>query len=315
MSALKRLGIDPEILHEYRPFRSSSQAQTSDAFSFKWKKRDTYESAAVREKMRQWLFERYCDNRPERLDGWLENGPQIILDAGCGAGFSALLFFGDHLKRHDYLGVDISDSVDVARKRFEEHGYPGEFLQFDLLSLPIPEASVDVIFSEGVLHHTDSVEKSIKYLSSKLKANGLFLFYVYARKADIREFTDDHIRNQIRSLSNNEAWEALKPLTKLGIALGELNTDIDIPEDIPFLGIKRGKVSIQEFFYYNIVKAYYEPNFSLDEMNHINFDWFRPLNCHRHSPDEIETFCSKAGLSIEHFNVQPSGITVVARKT
>ena len=50
-------------------------------------------------------------------------------------------------------------------------------------------------------------------------------------------------------------------------------------------------------------------------MNHINFDWFRPLNCHRHTPEEVKGFCDRAGLEIEHFNVQEAGITIVARKT
>ena len=59
---------------------------------------------------------------------------------------------------------------------------------------------------------------------------------------------------------------------------------------------------------------FYRPEFSLEEMNHINFDWFRPLNCHRHTKEEIMKFCHNANLEIEHLNVQESGITVVARK-
>ena len=53
---------------------------------------------------------------------------------------------------------------------------------------------------------------------------------------------------------------------------------------------------------------------SLEEMNHVHFDWFRPLNCHRHTKEEIISFCEEAHLKIEHLNVQKSGITVVARK-
>jgi arsenite methyltransferase len=313
MSALERLGVKRQDVSDHDV--SQNQKQTSDIFGYKWKKVDSYESPGIQEWAKKWLLERYCCNNPDTLQTWLpESERKIILDAGCGSGFSTLLLFGELLKKHDYLGVDISDSVDVARRRFAERGINADFLKSDLMDLPIPDASVDMIFSEGVLHHTDSTEAAIRYLATKLKPAGYFLFYVYARKAAIREYTDDHIRNAIKDLSNDDAWEALKPLTKLGRALGELNVNIDIPEDISFLGIKKGTYNLQRFFYYSICKMFYRPDFSLEEMNHINFDWFRPMNCHRHTPHEIEDYCQKASLNIEHMDVQESGITVVARK-
>ncbi|HMT11160.1 MAG TPA: class I SAM-dependent methyltransferase, partial [Ignavibacteria bacterium] len=111
------------------------------------------------------------------------------------------------------------------------------------------------------------------------------------------------------------AWNALMPLTKLGKALADLNTEIDVPEDIPYLGIKKGKIDIQRFFYWYICKMWVRPEVNLNEMNIVNFDWFRPLNCQRHTPEEVKEYCSKAGLNIEHMDVQESGITVVARKS
>lgn len=313
MSAIKRLGIKlTDMSQEYE--YSEQQEQTSSTFRFKWSKRDTYESEAVKENAGRWLFERYCDNDPKVLDEWLSSDRKIILDAGCGSGYSAVLFFGKHLNSHDYLGVDISEAVDVAKKRFQEAGFAGDFLKANLFDVPVPDGSIDIIFSEGVLHHTDNTEKAIRFLSGKLKKGGHFLFYVYAKKAVIREFTDDHIREQLKHMSDEEAWKALEPLTKLGNVLGELNVDLDVPEDVPYLGIKKGRMDIQRFFYWNICKLFYHPKYSLEEMNHINFDWFRPLNCHRHTPEEIQTWCNEAGLSIEHINIQESGITVVATK-
>ena len=49
-------------------------------------------------------------------------------------------------------------------------------------------------------------------------------------------------------------------------------------------------------------------------MHQINIDWFRPLNCRRHTPEEITRWCEEAGLEIEHINLQEAGITVVARR-
>ncbi|MDQ3820832.1 MAG: class I SAM-dependent methyltransferase [Acidobacteriota bacterium] len=315
MGALERLGLADLKETQTRSY-SVEQAQTSSCFEFKWSKRETYESDALKEQTRRWLFERYCEGDPQKLNEWLNSDGirKIILDAGCGSGFSSLLFFAEHLMSHDYLGVDISRAVDVARTRFLEAGMDGDFLMASLDDLPIPEQSVDLIFSEGVLHHTDNTERAIKYLSAKLKRGGRFLFYVYAKKSPIREFTDDYIREYLKPLSNEEAWEALKPLTKLGITLGELGAEIDIAEDIPFLGIRKGKIDLQRLFYWTIVKLYYRPEYTHDEMNHINFDWFRPLNCHRHTKEEVISFCEKANLKVEHLNIQEAGISVVAQK-
>lgn len=293
---------------------SKNQQQTDDTFGFKWKKRNTYESEAVQSEWKRWMFEKYFDNDPSRLDVFLAEGGKRILDAGCGSGGSGFLLFGEQLRLNDYVGVDISEAVLTAQERFSELAIPGRFIRCDLNSIPEDEAPFDIIFSEGVLHHTDSVEKAIDSLSCKLKANGVFLFYVYARKAPIREFTDDLIRENISALTNDQAWEALMRLTKLGKSLGELNIEIDIEEDIPFLGITKGRHNLQRLFYYKVCKAYYRPDYSLDEMNHINFDWFRPSNCHRHTPDEVKAYCQSANLTIERLYVEESGITVIARK-
>ncbi len=314
MSAIERLHIDQASCGRAEVPESASQLQTRDAFGFKWAKRDTYESKAVKDSTRNWLFERYCSGDPQLLSGWLAGNRKIILDAGCGSGFSALLFFGDHLKDHDYLGVDISSAVEIAAERFREQGYPADFLQRNLLELPIPDESIDIIFSEGVLHHTDNTEGALKSLACKLKNGGRFLFYVYAKKAVIREFTDDYIRDQIKGMSDEEAWRALEPLTKLGIEIGKKDCEIDVPEDIPFLGIKKGRINLQRFFYWNICKLYYRPEWTLDEMNHVNFDWFRPVNCLRQTPEEVRRWTGEANLFIERMDVQDAGITVVALK-
>lgn len=295
---------------------SKAQKRTEDTFGFKWKKRETYESPAMQQEWQRWLFEKYFDNDVARLDELLSTtgGKKRILDAGCGSGVSGLLLFGDRLKQHDYCGVDISESVLVARQRFDEWGIPAQFAQTDLNSIPESYGMFDIIFSEGVLHHTDSVERAIMSLTGRLVPGGILMFYVYAQKAPVRKYTDDLIREHIAPLDNETAWKALEPLSKLGKALGDLNIEIELEDDIPYLGITKGKHNIQRLFYYKICKAYYRPDYTIDEMNHINFDWFRPANCHRHTPEEISQYCEDAGLAIERLHIEESGVTVIARK-
>ena len=292
---------------------SPSQKQTEQAFAFKWSKRDIYESNAIYTdpNSAQWLNERYSlpnINFSNLLEG------KTVLDAGCGAGFSALLLFGELLNTCRYIGADISAAVDVAAQRFAEKKVRGEFIQVDLLDLPEELGSFDIIFSEGVLHHTDSTEKAIRYLSTKLKNGGYFMFYVYNKKGPIREFTDNYIRSRIADMTDEEAFQALTPLTKLGKLLGELNLELNIEEPIEILDIPAGTINLQRLLYWHVFKIFYHPNFTLDRMNLVNFDWYRPFNCHRQTPDEVKEWVRSSGLDILKINVQEAGITVIAIK-
>jgi arsenite methyltransferase len=308
----RRYVLSGGILRE-REVLSVAQDQTSAAFAFKWRKRETFESAAVQARARDWLLERY--GAIDSPAFWAEHGERpLLVDAGCGAGYSALAVFADILPIVRYLGVDVSGAVDVAADRFAERGLPGAFLQADVTALPLAEGSVDVIFSEGVLHHTDSTRDALLSLARLLRRGGRMLFYVYRRKGPVREFTDDLIRERLAAMDPDEAWAAIGPLTRLGRALGELQTVVDIPEDVELLGIPAGPIDIQRLFYWHVVKAYYVEGLELDELAHINFDWFAPRNAHRQSPEEVREWCAEAGLEIEREDVQEAGITIIARK-
>jgi arsenite methyltransferase len=292
---------------------STAQRQTASAFGYQWQKTDAFDSPKMLARCRAWLIERYGDvaNAP----WWSQYGPRPkVLDAGCGAGLSAIELFGPLLHRIDYHGVDLSDAYRVAERRFAERGYPGVFERGDITNLRFPDASFDVAFSEGVLHHTDSTEAALKAVARKIKPGGRFLFYVYRKKGPIREFTDDFIREKLQGLSPEDAWRALYPLTKLGKLLGDLNIEIDIPEPIDLLEIPAGKIDLQRFIYWHVFKAFHDPTLTLDELNHMNFDWYAPKNSHRQTLEEVRQWCPEAGLSIERQVEEPAGITVIGVK-
>jgi arsenite methyltransferase len=292
---------------------SDTQKQTQESFAFIWSARDRFQGDDDLALMGDWYREMYGDvgNAP----WWVDYGEKpMLLDAGCGAGISALGLFGSKLRELRYLGVDISTAVEAAAQRFESKGIDGAFLQASLLEIPIPDASVDVIFSQGVLHHTDSTRAAIQALAQKLKSGGRFLFYVYKKKGPIREYTDDFIREKLQLMSSEQAWEAMLPLTKFGQYLGNLKIEIDVPEAIDLLDIPAGKIDLQRFFYWHLFKAFHHTTWNLDELNHINLDWYAPVNAHRQTPEEVRAWCSELGLSIEREHLQESGITIIARK-
>ena len=292
---------------------TDAQAQTEETFGFKWKKRDTFDSDASLAFMRQWLVQRYGD---VAAAPWLaEHGERpLLIDAGCGAAMSGLELLGPIIPRIRYLGVDISEAVDVAAERFGEQGLEAGFVQADISNLPFAPGSVDLIFSEGVLHHTNSTRGALLSLARLLKRGGRFMFYVYRKKGPLREFTDDYIRDKLQAMSPQEAWDAMEPLTRLGIALGELNAEIDIPDKINLLDIPAGRINVQRLFYWHVAKMFYRPDLDFDAMNHINYDWYAPANAARQSPEEVRAWCAEGGLEIEREVIEEAGITVVAKK-
>jgi len=295
-----------------RELVSPAQAQTGDVFGYKWGRRESFEGGP-RKFLRQWLIERYGE---VSAAPWLfaTSASPILLDAGCGAGVSALALFEPVLARLRYLGVDISAAVDVARARFAERGLPAAFMQVDLNRIPLAEGAVDLILAEGVLHHTDDTRAALAALLRHLKPGGRILFYVYRRKGPLREFSDDYIREKLQAMTPEQGWQALMPLTRLGRALGELDVEIDVPEAVELLDIPAGRINLQRFFYWHVCKLFYRPEMSVEEMNHINFDWYSPRNARRHAPEEVRRWCEELGLAVERERVEEAGITVIARK-
>jgi hypothetical protein len=164
------------------------------------------------------------------------------------------------------------------------------------------------------LHHTPSPEESLKALAQLLRPGGVFMFYVYRKKGPIREFTDDFVRERLRDVPPEEAWRRLEPLTTLGKVLGDLNIEIEIPKTIDLLDIPAGRINLQRLFYWHVMKLYYRQEYNLDEMNHVNFDWYTPLYAHRQTPDQVRAWCADNGLIIEREVVEPPGITILARR-
>jgi SAM-dependent methyltransferase len=294
----------------------SGQKQTESSFGFKWKQKDAWYSPPVLAACQEWLIQRYGFESVEAMRNFFA-AHRSVLDAGCGGGFSSSLWMDSSWRgdgKAEWVGADISEAIDVAQGRLGS--IPGtHFIQADILQLPFRHQTFDAIFSDGVLHHTPSTERALKSLVPLLVTGGEILFYVYRVKSPIREFTDDYVRDAISSLAPDAAWEALRPLTKLGQALAELKAEIEVPEDIPILGIKAGRYDVQRLIYWHFAKLYWRDTFSLEENNHVNFDWYHPSYSWRHTEEEIRRWCDEAGLRITRFDdTQESGFSVRAIK-
>ena len=165
-----------------------------------------------------------------------------------------------------------------------------------------------------MLHHTPSTDRAFKSLIPLLERGGEILFYVYRKKAPVREFTDDYIRSIVSQLEPEEAWAQLRPLTKLAQSLAELHAQVEIAEDVPLLGIKAGRYDIQRLIYWHFAKLFWNEAWADEENNHVNYDWYHPRYAHRQTEEEVRRWCAEGNVSISRFAVEESGFTVRAIK-
>ncbi|PYS66496.1 MAG: hypothetical protein DMF76_00295 [Acidobacteria bacterium] len=102
-----------------------------------------------------------------------------VLEIGCGLGTDGAQFAKAGA---DYTGVDLTDAaVDLARKRFELFGLPGEFRAADAESLDFADESFDLVYSHGVLHHTPDIARAVREIHRVLKPEGRAIVMLYHR--------------------------------------------------------------------------------------------------------------------------------------
>jgi ubiquinone/menaquinone biosynthesis C-methylase UbiE len=103
---------------------------------------------------------------------------QVVLDAGCGGGRYTLAWRLMGAKQA--VGVDISETgLADARKRIQALNVDGvEFRSGSVLNLPIEDQSVDIAFSNGVLHHTTDWRRGLSELVRVLRPGGVGWLYL-----------------------------------------------------------------------------------------------------------------------------------------
>jgi ubiquinone/menaquinone biosynthesis C-methylase UbiE len=100
-----------------------------------------------------------------------------VLELGCGVGYDAV-----ELLRHGaiYTGIDITpENIDRCKSHAALYGYSPKVLQGDAERLSFADNSFDIVFSNGVLHHTPDIMKSFKEARRVLTSGGEFWVIVY----------------------------------------------------------------------------------------------------------------------------------------
>src|SRR5215212_9347653 len=124
---------------------------------------------------------RYTDYAPwmPEVMGFDEFAGKRLLEVGCGMGTDLLQFArGGAL----CTGIDLTPrSVEISSLHFGLYGMRADFVLGDGEHLPFRDESFDVVYSNGVLHHTPDTAGAIREVHRVLRPGGTAKVMLYHR--------------------------------------------------------------------------------------------------------------------------------------
>jgi len=154
----------------------------------------------------QWLFTEWI--WPNTLDDFKGKD---VLDCGCGGG-QHLNFIAPYCT--SALGVDFN-TVEIAR-RHTVHLANVAVQEADIIQMNL-QRTFDIVYSIGVLHHTDDPDRAFRNIAKHCKPGGRVIVWVYSREGNFlnRTVLEWVKRAGICKLPRRAVWVMAAVLTSL----------------------------------------------------------------------------------------------------
>ena len=125
-------------------------------------------------------YAEYAPWMPEVM-GFKEFAGSQLLEIGCGMGTDLLQFVRGGAK---VTGIDLTlRSIDISRQHLTVYGETGDFAIADCEQLPFVNESFDVVYSNGVLHHTPDTAGAVGEIHRVLRPGGQARVMLYHRRS------------------------------------------------------------------------------------------------------------------------------------
>lgn len=276
-----RHGIIPDFLSEHEDalridapeFFMRKNRWSADAFSFsaQWA---NYEYGDQTWEMnvsdRVNIFYRYLKTQPAALQN------SLVLDAGCGNGTlsAAVAASGPRI-----VAMDFSNSVERAHQQravfAKDKAHRVHYVQADIQQPPFAGETFDVIYSDGVLHHTPDTKTSFCALVPLVKKNGRFFLWLYRRDLSFYFRIKASAILAIRTVMRRLPRKIILSLCYAGAAILLTLLRVQL-----LLGLKSKRKIIP---------------LSLKATNLM--DTFTPQFKHEHTPGEVKTWFDEQGFT------------------
>jgi len=125
-------------------------------------------------------YTEYAPWMPEVM-GFNEFAGRQLLEIGCGMGTDLLQFARGGAR---VTGTDLTPrSIEISQKHLTAYGESGDFAIADCETLPFANESFDVVYSNGVLHHTPDTAGAVLEIYRVLRSGGQARVMLYHRRS------------------------------------------------------------------------------------------------------------------------------------
>jgi ubiquinone/menaquinone biosynthesis C-methylase UbiE len=175
-------------------------------------------------KVEDHRYREYGPWMPEVME-FASHAGEEVLEIGAGLG-TDLAQFARHGAR--VTDIDLSSGhLAHAQENFRLRGLEGRFIHQDAETLPFPDNSFDLVYSNGVLHHTPNTAHVVSEIHRVLKPGGKVIAMFYAEQSlnywrnivlghGLREtFLDRYSVGEVMSRTVERSEIGARPLVKV----------------------------------------------------------------------------------------------------
>lgn len=158
--------------------RHARQQWTGDPCGAKYGEKYQFATREFFDEVERHRYQEYAPWMPSVM-GFNDFAGSRLVEIGCGMGTDLLQFArgGAHC-----TGVDLTPrSIEISRLHFDLYQMRADFVLTDAETLPFMDASFDVVYSNGVLHHTPGTAQAIREVHRILRPGGQAKVMLYHR--------------------------------------------------------------------------------------------------------------------------------------
>ena len=212
---------------------------------------------------------------------WEENRPKEVkntLNVGCG-GLGVEAEALHEITASEVFAIDLSLTLFRSAQRLRKN----PFIHLAIASLfypPFTDNSFDLVYSEGVLHHTYSTYDAFKSISRFVNEDGQLFIWVYA--------LEDHL-----------AAKGLKGLKRKIMYICENRFLRPTISRAP-VWLRAAFIVVMSLATHPLyLRKWKRESWKLKNTNHSLRDWLTPRYAHRHSFNEVIEWFEEAGFTYE----------------
>lgn len=224
---------------------------------------------------------------------------RLVLDAGCGMGrYSRVaLSLGATV-----VALDLSESLirlaEAAPSTPRLH-----VVQGDLLKPPLKPGIFDIVYSQGVLHHTPDTREAFRRVAELVKPGGCLSVWVYGKAGRFADFKTNPLRDDRSWVGGHRrlAWLVVGARHAVSDALRVMTTRLPIRATyaLSHLLAAAGAVPVLKYLTFSV-----HPDFKVRAIE--NFDWLSPPFQFHHTKEELLSWFTEAGFEV--LKVLPHGL-------